>query len=228
MGKIRVYELAKDLNMTNTAFLNKMKELKIEVKSHMSSLEDSDISAIKRSLFGKEKTKNDVIVKPSVIRRRRLPSEEITMLEVDEEITATDEEPEPEIDQKIQDEKPKALEIIQSEKNAESELKKDKSMIKKAQPARIIKPAVIKSPVDTDLRKIIKPISAPELKPESTTASKSSSKSEEAKKKQNRKKIRIRLKKRADILKKRQSRLFSMMRIFQEINLKLLWKKRLP
>jgi translation initiation factor IF-2 len=53
MTKVRVYELAKDLNMTNRALLNKMKELKIEVKSHMSSLEDSDIRAIKRGLFGK-------------------------------------------------------------------------------------------------------------------------------------------------------------------------------
>ena len=37
MAKVRVYELAKDLNMTNKALLNKMKELKIEVKSHMRS-----------------------------------------------------------------------------------------------------------------------------------------------------------------------------------------------
>ena len=36
MAKIRVYELAKDLNMTNTALLNKMKELNIEVKSRFS------------------------------------------------------------------------------------------------------------------------------------------------------------------------------------------------
>ena len=44
MAKVRVYELAKDLNMTNKQLLNKMKELKIQVKSHMSSLEDSAIS----------------------------------------------------------------------------------------------------------------------------------------------------------------------------------------
>ena len=55
MVKIRVYELAKDLNMTNKALLNKMKELKIEVKSHMSSLKDSDISKIKKNVWGKPK-----------------------------------------------------------------------------------------------------------------------------------------------------------------------------
>ncbi|MFH2093024.1 MAG: translation initiation factor IF-2 [Pseudomonadota bacterium] len=72
MAKVRVYELAKDLNMTNRALLNKMKELKIEVKSHMSSLEDSDVRAIRQSFLGKNKQKTDVKVRPSVIRRRRL------------------------------------------------------------------------------------------------------------------------------------------------------------
>jgi translation initiation factor IF-2 len=77
MVKVRVYELAKDLNMTNRALLNKMKELKIEVKSHMSSLENSSVIAIKKGLFGKKKQKNDEVqVKTSVIRRRKSPHEE--------------------------------------------------------------------------------------------------------------------------------------------------------
>lgn len=40
MPKIRVYELAKELNISNTQLLEKLKELRIEVKNHMSSLED--------------------------------------------------------------------------------------------------------------------------------------------------------------------------------------------
>ncbi|MCG8615087.1 MAG: translation initiation factor IF-2, partial [Desulfobacterales bacterium] len=56
--------------MTNKQLLNKMKELKIEVKSHMSSLEDSTVAAIKREMFGKKKQKS-VKVRPSVIRRRK-------------------------------------------------------------------------------------------------------------------------------------------------------------
>jgi translation initiation factor IF-2 len=71
MAKVRVYELAKDLNMTNRALLNKIRDLDIEVKSHMSSLEDSAVKEIKNSLFGKAKQKNDLKVKPSVIRRRK-------------------------------------------------------------------------------------------------------------------------------------------------------------
>ncbi len=72
MAKVRVYELAKELNMTNKALLSKMGELAIEVKSHMSSLDDGTVRKIKRQLFGKsQKEFDDVKVKPSVIRRRK-------------------------------------------------------------------------------------------------------------------------------------------------------------
>jgi translation initiation factor IF-2 len=71
MAKLRVYELAKDLNMTNRALLNKIRELDIDVKSHMSSLEDSAVKQIKTNLFGKARQKTDLNVRPSVIRRRK-------------------------------------------------------------------------------------------------------------------------------------------------------------
>lgn len=71
MAKLRVYELAKDLNMTNKALLNKLKELNIDAKSHMSSLEDSAVKQIKTNLFGKSRQKEDLKVRPSVIRRRK-------------------------------------------------------------------------------------------------------------------------------------------------------------
>ena len=38
MAKIRVYELAKQLNMTNKVLLEKLKEMDIAVKSHMSAI----------------------------------------------------------------------------------------------------------------------------------------------------------------------------------------------
>ena len=151
MAKIRVYELAKDLNMTNTALLNKMKELKIEVKSHMSSLEDSDISAIKRSLFGREKGKNEIKVKASVIRRRRSPADETAEPEGDEDMTpASGEETSPEVVPDIHEEMPKAPVMMPAPKSIEAEPKKDKSLIKKVQPAKIIRPAVIDSPVSAE------------------------------------------------------------------------------
>jgi translation initiation factor IF-2 len=72
MANTRVYELARDLNLTNKILLNKLSELDISVKSHMSSLDDETITRIKAALFGKkEETIEETRVKPTVIRRRR-------------------------------------------------------------------------------------------------------------------------------------------------------------
>lgn len=72
MAKVRVYELAKDLNMTNKQLLEKLKELGIDAKSHMSALGNSDVAAVKQNLLGKKKrSNNEVKVRRSVIRRRK-------------------------------------------------------------------------------------------------------------------------------------------------------------
>ncbi len=72
MAKLRVYELARDLNMTNKVLIAKLNDLDIDVKSHMSALEEDIITKIKSSLFGaKEETVEETRVKPTVIRRRR-------------------------------------------------------------------------------------------------------------------------------------------------------------
>ena len=177
MVKIRVYELAKDLNMTNRALLNKMKELKIEVKSHMSALEDSDVSAIKKKLFGKAKRKKDVKVKPSVIRRRRQDSEEIAVPEIKEEtITQTEEktaktivrknkapvaqeeiqEAPSDIEQGVIKEEPKDQDIEKLPGKIEPASKKSKLKAKKGKPAKIIKPVEIDKPetIETEKTKV--------------------------------------------------------------------------
>jgi translation initiation factor IF-2 len=72
MAKIRVYELARELNMTNKVLIEKMGEMGIAVKSHMSSLEDETVAQVKSGLFGKPAEKVEVTrIKPTVIRRRR-------------------------------------------------------------------------------------------------------------------------------------------------------------
>jgi len=112
MAKIRVYELAKDLNMTNKALLNKMKELKIEVKSHMSSLKDSDISKIKKKCMGKAKKKQkDVQNKPPVIRRRKQAAEEIADPE-DQETIEIQKETKPEQEKVIKKKKSLSFRVV--------------------------------------------------------------------------------------------------------------------
>jgi translation initiation factor IF-2 len=72
MAKMRVYELARDLNLTNKILLSKLSDLDISVNSHMSSLDDDAVARIKTLFFGKkEETVEETRIKPTVIRRRK-------------------------------------------------------------------------------------------------------------------------------------------------------------
>ena len=52
MAKIKVHELAKELNIQSKDIINYLGEYGIEIKSHMSNVEDREISMI-RGKFGK-------------------------------------------------------------------------------------------------------------------------------------------------------------------------------
>jgi translation initiation factor IF-2 len=72
MAKTRVYELARDLNLTNQILLSKLNDLDISVKSHMSSLDDESVARVKTVFFGKKEVSiEETRIKPTVIRRRR-------------------------------------------------------------------------------------------------------------------------------------------------------------
>ncbi len=75
MAKARVYEIAKEFGITNKALLEKLKEMNIPVKNHMSALDDSEVIRVKDTFFGK-KEKREIVeekrIKTTVIRRRRL------------------------------------------------------------------------------------------------------------------------------------------------------------
>ncbi len=72
MAKIRVFELARDLNMTTKELLGKLEEMHIEVASHMSSIEDDTVTQVKETLFGaKAPNVEETRIRPTVIRRRR-------------------------------------------------------------------------------------------------------------------------------------------------------------
>jgi len=72
MAKIRIYELARDLNMTNKVLLEKIRDMDIQAKSHMSSLDDETIDRIKKELRGGPKKEIvETRVKSTIIRRRK-------------------------------------------------------------------------------------------------------------------------------------------------------------
>ena len=51
MAKLRVYELAEQMNKTNKEILSILKDKGIEVASHMSTLSDEQIDAVKVKIF---------------------------------------------------------------------------------------------------------------------------------------------------------------------------------
>ncbi len=165
MAKVRVYELAKELNMTNNQLLVKIKELKIDAKSHMSALDNSAVAEIKQHLFGKKKRSSDVKVRPSVIRRRKAKSrprtDDMDASEADD-VESTENEPEAveaidaqspaeiqadsvdkteETVPEAKDLAPEADPAATSEKEPVVKQPARKVVPKTSEPARIIKPA---------------------------------------------------------------------------------------
>ncbi|MCK5219251.1 translation initiation factor IF-2 [bacterium] len=59
--KTRVFELAKELKLTSKEFLGELKKMRIEVKSHMSVLEDETVAYIKRH-WGEDEIIEDTLV----------------------------------------------------------------------------------------------------------------------------------------------------------------------
>ncbi|HHW56591.1 MAG TPA: translation initiation factor IF-2 [Clostridia bacterium] len=53
MSKMRVYELAKELNLSSKDLISKLNDLDIKVKNHMSTLEDEEVTLIKDLLTDK-------------------------------------------------------------------------------------------------------------------------------------------------------------------------------
>ncbi len=73
MAKVRIFELARDLNMKSKDLLEKLDTMGIQAKSHMSSLDDSAVDAIKADLVGikKKDSVEETRVRPTIIRRRK-------------------------------------------------------------------------------------------------------------------------------------------------------------
>nr|WP_320190801.1 translation initiation factor IF-2 [uncultured Desulfobacter sp.] len=168
MAKVRVYELAKDLNMTNKQLLEKLKELGIDAKSHMSALGNSDVAAVKQNLLGKKKRSNEVKVRPSVIRRRRTKTtSQAEGLERDEDMDDSFEPGKPTVKEPGDQQEAQGLEedvvtevpletpvtqgsddVPEPKKEKETEVKRPakKIMSRTSEPAKIIKPAKVETP----------------------------------------------------------------------------------
>ena len=162
MAKIRIYELARDLNVTNKALLEKIRNMDINVKSHMSSIDDETVIMIKKNLIGSPKKEVDEKrIKPTIIRRRKKrvqqePVQVETAIEPEEpskeDAPPKDDAPDGAVAQTIlSKEKPKIEKPAKSKLKEPAVLKKLKKKkvakkVKKDTPAKIIKLPVTPPP----------------------------------------------------------------------------------
>ncbi|MCI8654590.1 MAG: translation initiation factor IF-2 [Clostridia bacterium] len=100
MEKVKVYDIAKKLNVTSKDILQKAEELRIEAKSHLSSIDESDAKRIEESLKkssnnkkdNKESTpKKEKNETPVIIRREVIISEEENKKKEEEQKRHTEE-----------------------------------------------------------------------------------------------------------------------------------------
>ena len=179
MAKIRIYELARDLNMTNKMLLEKIRNMDIDVKSHMSSLDDETSTRIKEKILGSPaKEIEETRIKPTLIRRRKKrvrqkPVKIETSAEPElrpEKIEVKDQTSEKILeDKELPPEKKEVPEIV-----AEETAGIEKESVKKVKaPDEIIaKSGVVKEEPETEkpvVKKLEKPAALKKLKPKKVT-----------------------------------------------------------
>ena len=71
MGKVRVYELAKNMGLDNKDLLARLAEAGIDVKSHSSSLSEEELEKFQAFNNPPEEKIEEARIKPGLIRRRR-------------------------------------------------------------------------------------------------------------------------------------------------------------
>ncbi len=103
MSKKRVYELAKELGIENKELIGRLEKLGIAVKSHSSSLEDSDVERVRKDFLSTEA--REVVekrIKSTVIRRRSVVTHTEEIAAVDAESAVPDAAIEPQKEDKVE------------------------------------------------------------------------------------------------------------------------------
>ena len=143
MAKIRVYEFARDLNMTNRELLDKIRDLDIEVNSHMSSLDEEVVAKVKSVLFGeKDDQLEEKRVRPTVIRRRKIASPQEPT--VQEPVEESSQEPVQESVQEPTEEEAELASPVEPESPAPVDAEEDVPAVKAKEVLPEEKPAVKK------------------------------------------------------------------------------------
>ena len=175
MGKLRVYELAKEVKMSSNELVERLKSAGFSINNYMSSLDMDDVGRAKDYLSGAtDEILEEKRIKPTIIRRRKkiVPKIEEKVQEeqiVEEEVTPPSEEeisvPEEKVEEVLGGVEQELKEIPIPEqpiKEVKPTIEKKKKERPKTIPARIIKKAEIQPPV-TKLQEPVATIPLPEI-----------------------------------------------------------------
>ncbi len=149
MAKVRVYELAKELNMESKKLVEKLQSSGMNIKNYMSTLDEDAAGRAREIASG---VVSEVIeekrIKPTIIRRRKkikVKSEAPEVKEKEEPEEKKEEVPEPELSP--EEIKEKEAEVVQVE--AQKEVKK-KAKPKKGVPAKKSEPPAKKEEAEAE------------------------------------------------------------------------------
>ena len=91
MGKMKIHELAKEIDKTSKDIIAVAQGLGLEVKSHMSSLEDNEINLVKEKLLGGKEPSNKKKEEPKEIKEAKKENKENPVI-IRRQVIISDEE----------------------------------------------------------------------------------------------------------------------------------------
>ena len=122
MGKIKIYEIAKEIGLTSKEIIEKANELGIEAKSHMSGIEEEEAKRIKAA-FSSTKTveteKKEESKKIEKTAKKEAKKNDTPVIIRREVIIADEEEREKEEERKKKEQKSKQMGFVERNKNAD-------------------------------------------------------------------------------------------------------------
>ncbi|MCG6945267.1 MAG: translation initiation factor IF-2 [Deltaproteobacteria bacterium] len=145
MAKLRVYELAKELDVPNTDLLERIDSLGIQIKGHMSSLDEEQAQLVRDTVTGRSKQLiEEKRVRRGVIRRRRkIVKTEPPPEKVETEVTAETAPPvEKPAEELVETELPPDVvegEAPEVEPEKPEEVEPDAEVAKKEKPAKKVR-----------------------------------------------------------------------------------------
>ena len=122
MGKIKIYEIAKEIGLTSKEIIEKAKELGIEAKSHMSGIEEEEANRIKTAFSSKKAVptnSKDETKKVEKTVKKEAKKNDTPVIIRREVIIADEEEREKEEERKKKEQKSKQMGFVERNKNAD-------------------------------------------------------------------------------------------------------------